>query len=150
MNAVHTILYPTDFSAASALAMDVAAALARDQHARLVILHVVPAQPVYTGPCDVSALRRAECAEQDLKTYRDEMGAKLAGLRPPRCLAVEHQLRTGDVAAGIVGAAEATASSVIVMGSHGKTAEARRMLGSVAEAVLKRAPCPAVVVRGRC
>jgi nucleotide-binding universal stress UspA family protein len=148
MKPIRTILHPTDFSEASAPALDVASALAREKHARLVILHVVPRQACYTGAGDVSAIRQAECAEQDLKTYRDEMGAKLHGLRPAGKVAVEHMLKEGDVAAEIVRAEEQVPADLIVLGSHGKTAEARRMMGSVAEAVLRRARCPVLTVRG--
>jgi nucleotide-binding universal stress UspA family protein len=57
-------------------------------------------------------------------------------------------LKEGDVAAEIVRAEEQVPADLIVLGSHGKTAEARRMMGSVAEAVLRRARCPVLTVRG--
>jgi nucleotide-binding universal stress UspA family protein len=147
MKPVRTILHPTDFSGPAAAALDLAAALARDQHARLVVLHVVPGEAHYTGAGDVSAIRRAECAEQDLKTYRDEMGERLRRLQPAGKISVEHMLTEGDAATEIVRVAEESAADLIVIGCRGKSAEAKRMMGSVTEAVQRRAPCPVVTAR---
>jgi universal stress protein A len=148
MNDTQTILYPTDFSEQAATALAVAGALARDGHARLVILHVVPGAAAYTGAGDVAAIRRAERTEEDLKGYREEMRRLLSRVRPDGGLDVEHVIREGDPAAEILRAAEETGSALVVLGTHGRTAEARKRLGSVAEAVMERARCPVVVVRG--
>jgi nucleotide-binding universal stress UspA family protein len=60
---------------------------------------------------------------------------------------VESQVMEGDPVDMILRAAEETHSDVIVMGTHGRTALARLLLGSVAEAVLRKAPCPVLTVK---
>lgn len=53
----------------------------------------------------------------------------------------------GDPVDMILRAAKETNSDVIVMGTHGRTALARLLMGSVAEAVLRKAPCPVLTVK---
>ena len=55
---------------------------------------------------------------------------------------VESQVLEGDPVDMILRAAEETNSDVIVMGTHGRTALTRLLMGSVAESVLRKAPCP--------
>jgi nucleotide-binding universal stress UspA family protein len=52
-----------------------------------------------------------------------------------------------DPAAEIVGVAEQSKADLIVMGTHGRTGLGRFLMGSVAEQVVRRAPCPVVTVR---
>jgi nucleotide-binding universal stress UspA family protein len=56
-------------------------------------------------------------------------------------------LKTGDPAREIAQTARETGSNVIVMGTHGHTALGRLLLGSVAEAVLRKAPCPVFMIK---
>src|SRR5262249_36476393 len=60
---------------------------------------------------------------------------------------VESQVMEGDPVDMILRAAEETHSDVIVMGTHGRTAVARLLLGSVAESVLRKAPCPVLTAK---
>lgn len=55
----------------------------------------------------------------------------------------------GEPAEQIVKTAEAWQADLVVIGSHGRGALGRMLLGSVAEAVMRRAPCPVLVVRGK-
>jgi nucleotide-binding universal stress UspA family protein len=145
MKPLQTILHPTDFTERSQVALDLACSLARDHGARLVFLHIVPASAVGAagGP---EARMRAEHAEGDLQSYRREMAERLAQLRPAK-LAVDHLLKEGDPPAAILRAAQEVNADAIVMGTHGRNDEQRRLLGSVAEAVMREAPCPVVVIK---
>ena len=60
---------------------------------------------------------------------------------------VECRVDEGDAAAAIVSAARATESELIVMGTHGRTGLRRMLMGSVAENVLRTAPCPVETVK---
>lgn len=142
------ILVPTDFSDACAAALRVATCLARDQQARLVLLHVVaPVAPLSEGG-DRVELRRAEHCEQEQKTYQEEMWTKLERLEVPAPQQmIERVVVEGGVVAEIVRAARTRACDLIVMGTHGWTADARKLLGSVAEAVVQEAPCAVVTVK---
>jgi len=142
-----TILHPTDFSADSRYALELACALARDQAARVILLHVVPRPaPIGRDP-KVPAFKEAHTAE-DLQAYRQEMLGRLEGLRVEAPHAdVQPLLREGDVADTILRTAEETPCDLIVMGSHGKSRMYQLMMGSVAAEVMQNAPCPVVTVR---
>jgi nucleotide-binding universal stress UspA family protein len=60
---------------------------------------------------------------------------------------VEHRLVAGDPGAEILRAAREEPCDLIVMGTHGRTGLGRVLLGSVAEQVVRRAPCPALTVK---
>lgn len=138
MIALKTILHPTDFSAPSDYAFRLACSLARDHGARVVVLHVA-APPVAFS--EFGAYVAAEGSKAALL-------ADLRRLRPARNdVPVEHWLMDGDPAGEIVCHAEATECDLIVMGTHGRTGLGRMFLGSVAEQVMRRAPCPVLTVK---
>jgi nucleotide-binding universal stress UspA family protein len=73
----------------------------------------------------------------------------LEQIRPadPR-LEVRHRLAEGDPAEEILRAAEEEGADLIVMGTHGRGGLSRLLMGSVAEAVMRKALCPVLTVRG--
>jgi len=134
-----TILHPTDFSEHSEFAFRLASALARDYHARLILLHVIPpSMVIYAGgPVLAEAWPSVE-----------EVEAKLGQLKgQAHHVRVESTVMEGDPVDMILRAAEETHSDVIVMGTHGRTALTRLLLGSVAELVLRKAPCPVLTAK---
>lgn len=148
METIKTILHPTDLSRHSQCALEVACALARDTGAHLIVLHTVPSPAPVVGPGDVTALRKAECFQQDLKGYKEEMKQKLERLPMPGLKAgVQRLLKEGEVAKVILKTAQDTSCDLIVMGTHGWTGEVRKLMGSVAEQVTQKASCPVVAVK---
>jgi nucleotide-binding universal stress UspA family protein len=139
MLAIQTVLHPTDFSESSDYAFRLARSLARDYGARLILLHVAPVPTVVYGEGIVPPQ-----PEENLAVLR----ARLQQLKPrdPKTL-VEHRLIEGDAATEIVQTAVETGCDVIVMGTHGRTGLPRFLMGSVAEQVVRRAPCPVVAVK---
>jgi universal stress protein A len=139
MFAFNTILVPTDFSQRSGAALQVARSLARNHGARLVVLHVVPNSAVEDGgiviPIDVAAYH----------TELEQLRVRLEGpdLKQP----VETLLREGNAAGEILDVAKSSGADLIVMASHGRTGVPRLLMGSVAEAVMRRAPCPVLTVK---
>jgi nucleotide-binding universal stress UspA family protein len=133
------ILFPTDFSPASQEALVWATSLARDCGARLVIVHVEEPPMAYGG---------GELYYGIETTNRDELRKSLADVVPAdpavRC---QHKLLVGDPATAIVETAEHDNADLIVMGSHGRTGITRLLMGSVAEAVVRRARCPVLTVK---
>jgi nucleotide-binding universal stress UspA family protein len=140
MLAIRTILHPTDFSESSAYAFDLACSLARDYGARLVLVHIreVPILPYGNdfGTLPVQAFE-PEALEKEL-----------AGLEPT-CpgLTVERKVIQGDAGKEIVALAKETKCDLIVMGTHGRTGLGRLLMGSVAEQIVRRAPCPVLTVK---
>lgn len=129
-----TILHPTDFSESSEFAFRLACALARDYNARLVLLHVIPTpMVVYAGgPVPAETWPSVEEVKEHLRQLEGRAHHVL----------VESQVLEGDPVDMILRAAEESNSDVIVMGTHGRTALTRLLMGSVAESVLRKAPCP--------
>jgi nucleotide-binding universal stress UspA family protein len=119
------VLFATDFSSASEPAGRVARELARQWDGTLHVAHVVP--PV-TDPADAS--KRLE-----------RLGTSLGD-----GLSVKTALLSGRVARHIIDYARETSVGLIVLGTHGRTGVSRALLGSVAEAVVRLAPCPVLTV----
>ena len=134
-----TILHPTDFSEHSEFAFRVASSLARDYNARLILLHVIPPPMVIYAGGAVPA--ETWPSVEEVKESLRNMEGRTHHVR------VESQVMEGDPVDMILRAAEETHSDVIVMGTHGRTALARLLLGSVAEAVIRKAPCPVLTAK---
>jgi nucleotide-binding universal stress UspA family protein len=134
----HTIVFPTDFSEHAARVFPVACTLARDEGARLIVLHVMP-----------PPLNHAEVvARRPPDGYRDELWRMLHRIQAPEAnVRVEHRLEEGDAATEILRVAGDTGVGLIVMGTHGRTGLKRLLMGSVAEQVLRRAACPVLTVK---
>lgn len=140
MTPIHTILCPTDFSPRAAWALPLASALARDYGARLILLHVVPPVPAFYG--------EAVLVPPEPHVVREALREQLGRLRPDDPdVRVEHHLRDGDPAGEILALARETECDLIVMGTHGRTGMGRLLLGSVAEHVMRKAPCPVLTVK---
>ncbi len=134
---LRTILHPTDFSERSAPAFDLACSLARDHGARLIVLHVV-SRPVAQGD-----VMRAHSDQ-----HHDEMWNALQGLQAPdKRVVIEHRLADGEPHAEILRVALESDCDLIIMGTHGRTGLGRLLVGSVAEQVLRQAPCPVLTVK---
>jgi universal stress protein A len=141
------ILCAVDFSEPSRIAMLEAAALARDADAALVVAHVyqpprgsmVATDMLAPAPAEVEATV-AEDAERRLRPWVDEAG-KVADR------AVEPRVVPGAAAERIVALARELGADLVVLATHGRTGLARVLLGSVAERVVREAPCSVLVVR---
>ena len=136
---IRTILHPTDFSERSHYALHLAAALARDHGARLLLLHVGELPAVAYGEAVLVMDRAAYATELHSKLEQEAVA-----LPPDR---VERRVALGDTVTEIVAVAEETPCDLIVMGTHGRTGLRRVLLGSVAEQVMRRAPCPVLTVK---
>jgi nucleotide-binding universal stress UspA family protein len=135
MLAIRTILHPTDFSGHSAYAFQMACALARDYKARLIVLHVEPQPVAVLGGLPAVPPLPVEYDRENLLT-------QLRRVQPfDPAVRVERRLVTGDPVAEILRAAQEQSCDLIVMGTHGRTGLGRLLMGSVAEHVVRRAPC---------
>jgi nucleotide-binding universal stress UspA family protein len=136
---IKTILHPTDFSDTSEQALRIAEGLARDYGARLILMHAVEPM-IFTNEIamDVSATQR----------YREDARERISGLLEPGSpLAVETELVDGVAAIEINRVAAERQCDLIVIGSHGRSGLGRVLMGSVAEEVARKAPCPVLIVR---
>ena len=136
---IRVILHPTDFSASSQAALNVARSLARDLGTRLVVLHVTPPAVLVDGSI-AAGIDPSTCrtALEDLRTCLDGPDLKYP---------VEVRLAVGPDREEILQTAQEIGCDLIVMGTHGRTALGRLLMGSVAESVLPRASCPVMIVK---
>lgn len=135
-----SILHPTDFSERSLHAFRLACSLARDHEAQLVVLHVAAPPPIAYG----SGVPVFDQLEENRAVYLE----KLAQLQPrDPGIRVEYRLERGEAAGQIVRVAKEIGCDLIVMGTHGRTGFGRLMMGSVAEEVLRKAPCPVLSLK---
>jgi nucleotide-binding universal stress UspA family protein len=138
MLAIRSILHPTDFSESSAAAFRLASALAQDYAARLIVLYVYP--PPFNGAEEVDR-GRPDGIEEDIS-------AKLHQLKPHAPgVEVVYRAEEGHPAEMILAVAEAERADLIVLGTHGRSGVGRAVMGSVAEAVSRKATAPVVTVR---
>ena len=136
------ILCPVDFSESSIRSFAHAAALARWYDAQLTVLHVVPTfEPLLIrGQLGETIHVPQVSREQVLEEMRQALHLDAAS--PDARVAAE----PGDAPTTIVDQALSTGTDLIVMGTHGRRGFKRLLLGSVAETVLREAPCPVLTV----
>ena len=133
------ILFPTDFSTASDAALIHAENFAKQSSATLVILHVEEPPLAYGGGELYYGLPEPS-SERILEMLHDVCPSD------PQ-LTFEHRLVMGDPSTEIVRIAEEERAELIVLGTHGRTGLSRILMGSVAEAVVRHAPCPVLIYR---
>jgi nucleotide-binding universal stress UspA family protein len=140
---IKNVLFATDFSATSEAALPYATAICRRFGATLYAAHILSEANLLlmTGGVDyVSMGTIYEDAHTEAKEKLDQIAAHLEGL-PVRCY-----VRHGQVWKGLAGLIEENEIDLIVLGTHGRTGLGKLLLGSVAEDILRHAPCPVLTV----
>ncbi len=140
MLSIRTILHPTDFSERAEAAFRLAAALARDYHAHLIVLHVQPLPVIGFGQGVVPPFPEGE--DEALSTQLSDYVAK-----EDKTDDIEEMMVQGEPGAMILQCAREKKCDLIVMGTHGLTGLGRMLMGSVAEQVVRSADCPVLTVR---
>jgi len=141
------ILLPTDFSGCANHALPYAATIARATGATIICVHVVePIVPAvgYSGLAEPMPI--ADMSEQ-LEDSAERELPRFAECDDFNGLKVEEVIVHGDAAAEIVRVAVERKVDLIVVSSHGRTGLGRIIFGSTAEAVVRHASCPVLVVK---
>lgn len=142
---VQRILWPTDLSPVSERAWRYAVTLADVMAAEVILLHVVnPAE--LAGVADHPVPSPAGWLERYLDPLEEELerrqkAVEALGLR------VRRKVLVGVPVEVIVAEAQTEHADLVVMGTHGRTGLTHVLLGSVAEAVIRKAPCPVLAVQ---
>jgi nucleotide-binding universal stress UspA family protein len=139
------ILVATDFSKHSQVALQYAAAFSHAFHAEVVLCHVLEKPdfisqlpPVYEGYFPPNL---PEIQEKHARVQCEQVLAE-AGLSKAQVI-----LRHGNPHSELVHAAKEENVDLIIIGTHGRGAIAHALLGSIAEKVVRLAPCPVLTVR---
>ncbi|HEV2357395.1 MAG TPA: universal stress protein [bacterium] len=139
------VLAPTDLSQASVGATTFAADLAQNMKGTLVLLKVVLPREVEDG------LAQGKFVDQQIDEGRAYLRWWLTTFVPADArqrIQVRELVAVGHPQDEIPAVAESLHATMIVMATHARSGFRRAVLGSVAEAVLRRAPCPVVMLRG--
>jgi universal stress protein A len=133
------IVFPTDFSESGQAGLAMATSLARDTGATLVIVHVEEAPLAYGG---------GDMYYGVTENLTEQLRTRLETVKPSDpSVPHEHHLLQGDPGWEIVQLADEVGADMIVIGTHGRTGLSRMLMGSVAEAVVRRANCPVLTVK---
>ncbi len=155
MNQLDRILVPVDFSACSGPALHEALFLARRFGASIDVLHVadpprplvapgIPFGVVGTDPIALEDHSRAlEAGRMERFLSEWDAEADTSGVR------IRSRLETGAACDVILRLAREEKYDLIVMGTHGRSGILHVLMGSVAEKVVRRAPCPVLTTRAR-
>ncbi len=133
-----SILFPTDYSEAANAALPFAVALARQKNVSLLVLHV--------APNDRLAESRNEYSSAQERAGLEEFLTSLSQSTTPQ---IPHAIRTvsGNAAEQIAKIADEEQVELIVMATAGRTGLGRLVMGSVAQSVMRLAPCPVLTVK---
>ena len=141
---IKRILCTTDFSATAQKALDYAVFLASSHNAELQLLHVVDQLHGFDNYL-VLVLTPHEIAQRMEKLADENLGEMINQIKEP--VKIEKAVRHGKASVQIIEMAKEMKADLIVVGSHGRTGLSHVIIGSVAEAVVRQACCPVLVVR---
>ena len=146
MSTFRKILVPVDFSEHSDEAVRVASDLAKLCGAPLTLVHVYQL-PVYPLP-EGAIFPPPEAVAEQLTTAGRDLDKLAATARAAGAPGVETVVRQGVPFSDIVAFARDGGFDLIVMGTHGRTGLKHLLIGSVAEKVVRKAPCAVLTIRG--
>jgi nucleotide-binding universal stress UspA family protein len=138
------LLCATDFSEGAVAAERQATVLARALGAELVLLHVATEAPLWRESLGSPAVRRVFEAQ---RTWATETLAQRIAALAAQGIDARSRIEVGVPWKEIVRVAADEGAGMIVMGTQGRTGLDRLLLGSVAERVVRAAPCPVLTVR---
>jgi nucleotide-binding universal stress UspA family protein len=138
------IVAPTDFSACAEEAWRLAQRAAERLGSEIVLVHVFVDPPVYGDPPGAAmawtiVMETEQWVADELERWAD--AARKRGIR------VRRVVRHGSPSVEIVELASEEHADVVMMGTHGRGGMSRLLLGSVADRVIRTAPCPVLTVR---
>ena len=141
---IQLILVPIDFSDQAAVVIDWATHLAEQHSSKILLLHV------YHLPVEFQQIEGAYLPPDFWSNVKQEAEQQLAShsqkIRTHQ-VEVEALVREGYPATVIIEAAESHGADLIVIGTHGHTGLKHLLLGSIAERVVQKAPCPVLTVK---
>jgi nucleotide-binding universal stress UspA family protein len=141
-NEVRTILVPIDFSECSLEALQYSVVLARAFSARVVVLHVIDVSVRYGLDAIPVPLPSAEITAKVAERV-EEWVQRVAR----QGIEVAWHIELGVPFTEIRAAIDRHRADLVVMGTHGRRGVGHFMLGSVAERIVQRAPCPVLTVK---
>jgi len=146
MLTLKTVLVPTDFSDASESALRYGKAMAEAFGASLHVVHVMEDLLAHAWAAEVYVSSMPQLRDEIEKESRQRLATLLTDA-DRKTFRVETALLAGNPFLEIIRYAKAHDVDLIVMGTHGRGPIAHMLLGSVAEKVVRKSPCPVLTVR---
>lgn len=141
----YRIVVPTDFSSCAEQAWALAQRLAGGFGSELVLTHVLVEAPLWSeGPFNMDQVRDVYAAA---RKWAGENLERWATEARGKGLSVRAVLRTGSPHEEIVALATDERADLVVIGTHGRGGVNRALIGSVADRVVRLAPCPVLTIR---
>ena len=141
---VKSILVPVDFSKATDLVLQATATMAKALGARVTVMNVAPRVPDVLGQ-QLAPKVITEPVPEDVRERYDKLMACAKRLEDADVV-VKPLLVRDDRVSALMREVEREKADLIVMGSHGRGALYRRMVGSVSEGVMRQAKCPVLII----
>ena len=138
------ILIAVDPSMIAAHAAEIGVELADRIGAQVALFHAINPPESFAADSGAAASELIALAKSEAKEFIDGLRQRLK-LNASVAAFVE----AGNPALEVVKAAKTWPADLVVIGSHGRGGVGRALLGSVAEAVMRRAPCPVLIVKGK-
>ncbi len=149
MIAIKTVLLPTDGSECSGKASGYALSFAKQYGARVVAIHVIDQR--WEEQARLALAEVGQDMAQRIREGRNEEGQRIlrdvTDAAERSGVSVESVIVSGIPFEEIVRLAKELPADLIIMGTHGRTGVSHLLLGSVAERVVRSAPCPVLSVR---
>ena len=142
---IKKILCPVDYSVSSSEAMKYAAHIAGEEGAKVYLLHVIDVRSYgHESPLDIEMPKPSP---ENLERVKKELVEDLFQEKGGKGVDVEGMVVMGKPVEEILKVAKEQEMDLIVMGTHGRTGIPHVIVGSVAENIVRKAPCPVLTVR---
>jgi universal stress protein A len=140
------ILYPVDFSEYTDEILEYAVAVAKKFDGELHLLHVIPNLNYFTPYESFLTPENLVAVEQSIV---GEVNRDLAKITKKIDIPVKEAIRTGITFVEIIDYVKTENIDLVIMGTHGRSGIEHVLIGSVAEKIVRKAPCPVMTIRPR-
>jgi universal stress protein A len=141
MMKIEKILCPVDFSNESNTSLELAQQFAELHSAQLLLVSVVP-EPIVVPPSSVAPLVPQMASTDELKATAKRKLIQLAAKRVPSKVGIHLMVAVGDPTQRILDIAREQCPDLIVVATHDNPRWQKMLIGSVAESIIREAPCP--------
>lgn len=142
---IKSILCPVDLSDFSKRALEHAMAIAQRYEATVTVLYVCPGLPPLAYADGIPPVRATVLTSSDRERLLSELRS-FAACDAASSVQLRPAVREGDVVAECLSEAASIKADLLTLGTHGRSGFERVVLGSVAEKLLRKAPCPVLTV----
>lgn len=139
---IKKIMVPVDFSATSGHALEHAAWLAANAHCELLLAHILPPNPYYFETSDPQVL--PEDLEESKKFAEEKIHDLMRMCSDKYGVNARYRIRNGKIADELIELAAKEKTDLIMMGTHGAKGLEEILIGSNAQQLVSRGPCPVI------